>query len=337
MKKKKHTLDATLLFCAILLISCPAAAVEIFFQPRVETGVMHYTFESESVSESTNSSPGFFNSGSGFTQKQFEFSDWLHFIGAGGTFFLGRLFLDFSGRYAVGGKDTSAVAYSGFEVLSDDAVDIPAFLSNEIDYTARFDRSDTAVALGYAFSRRFCLFAGYKWAETQFETTFQGTYSSVLYSPVGDPDYHITGRSWGEADYRFAYQGPFMGLVQSWDCRRGDFLKGMFTTNLALAHLEGKVVLERRYQYVSITSLDGQPVPEVSREGDMGPVARHNTAGDAWGLTLGAGWRGETALDGLSYSVGMSGYRYEFDAEHRSESDINETALVFKIGLTYLF
>lgn len=335
MKNKNHALSAATLFCVILLISGPATAVEVSFQPRLETGAMYYAFESEPI-EITTSLPGTSNSDFGFTQKQFEYADYLSFIGAGGTFFFGRLFLDFSGQYAFDGDDTAFIAYSSYDVdylYSGDS----AFLSNETDHAARFDRSDTAVALGYGFTRRLCLFAGYKWAGTQFKTMFQGTYSSVQYYFDSGSSVPLAGRSWGEADYKFVYQGPFMGVVNSWDCSHGDLLKGMFTANLALAYLEGKVVLERRYQYLSINSINGQPVAEVARRTEKGPVTRLNTAGDAWGMTMGFGWHGETALDGLTYSLGLSGYRYEFDADENGQSDINETALIFKIGLAYVF
>lgn len=334
MKKKNHALNAATLFWIILLISGPATAVEVSFQPRLETGVMYYAFESESI-EATTSVPGTFNSDFGFTQKPFEYADYLPFVGAGGTFFYGRLFLDFSGQYASGGDDTTSIAYSSYDVDLDSGDS--AFLSNETDHTARFDRSDAAVSLGYGFTRRFCLFAGYKWAGTQFKTRFQGAYSSIQYYFDSDLSVPVAGRSWGEADYKFVYQGPFMGVVKSWDCSHGDFLPGMFTVNLALAYLEGKVVLERRYQYLSINSINGQPVPEVARRTEKGPVARLNTAGDTWGLTMGVGWHGETALDGLTYSLGLSGYRYEFDADENGQSDINETALIFKFGLAYVF
>ncbi len=59
--------------------------------------------------------------------------------------------------------------------------------------------------------------------------------------------------------------------------------------------------------------------------------------GDALGLTLGLTWRGVTPVDGLNYSVGVSGYKYEFDADEKGTADIDEFAVLFKAGVAYAF
>lgn len=69
-----------------------------------------------------------------------------------------------------------------------------------------------------------------------------------------------------------------------------------------------------------------------------GVTNRFDTKGDALGFTLGVGWRGTTAVEGLSYFMGVSGYRYEFEADDSpDQSDINETAILYKAGLSYAF
>lgn len=325
----------------LIVLRCGgASAAEFFFQPRLEAGVMHYSFESEAINDSSLSMPVALNSGFTFTQKTFEFSDRLPFIGAGGTLFLGRFYLDVSGQYATGGRDASPVVYSGYGIESYDFENLyinTSSLVAESTHAARFDRIDAAVSLGYAFTRRFSMFVGCKWADTQFKAAFQGRYSTFGYYFDNDLDGPASFRLWGEADYCFKYQGPFVGVVQSWDCSHCRFLKGMFTANLALAYLSGKVTLDRLDQYIAVESINGQPVTPVVRHFNDGIFARYNTRGDAWGMTLGTGWRGETPMEGLTYFINASGYRYEFDAQENGQSDINETAVIVKLGLSYIF
>jgi hypothetical protein len=347
LMKKRHpswgkldTLRAATLTCVIMFMWAPVVAGDVSFQPRLEAGLMHYSFESEAINEHQLSLPVPLNSGTGYTQNAFEYSDTLPFIGVGGTFFLNRFFLDFSGQYAYNGEDTTPIIYSAYAIDSID-FDTPYvntyFMAMDTSHTASIDRRDMAVSLGCALTRRLSLFAGYKWAETHFDTAYQGRYSAVDYNSDSVLDGSSAGRIWGEANYRFEYAGPFVGAVQSWECGQGGFLDGMLTANLALAHLEGKVVLERMDQYLVLESMDGQPVPEVIRHvGESGSV-RINTKGDTWGLTMGIGWRGRTAVEGLSYFLGLNGYRYEFGAEENNQSDINETAVILKAGLAYIF
>ncbi len=340
MKNIVRMVCAAALIGVIVLGAGPSLAVDLSFQPRMEVGVMYYSFESEAINEIHGSMPVALNSGFGITQEAFEFSDRLPFVGAGATFFLNRFFLDLSGQFAAGGQDAAPIVYSAYGIDSYDFENMyvnTGFMATESTHTARFNRSEAAVALGYAFTRRFGMFAGYKWAGTQFKTTFQGRYSTFGYYSDSDLDGPGAGRMWGEADYRFKYQGPFAGAVQSWDCSGRRFLKGVFTANLALACLSGKLTLDRLDQYLSVVSVNGQPVPAVVRHVDGGLFARFDTKGGAWGLTFGAGWHGETALEGLSYFINTSGYRYEFDARENSQSDINETAVIFKMGLSYIF
>lgn len=330
MKRKIIALNAATLASVILLMINPAAAAEVSLQPRLEAGEMYYDFESEAMNGTHVSKPVPGQLGSNFTQKAFEYSGHMPFIGAGATLFLNRFFLDLCGQYASGGHDTTQIAFSGYYSDSD------GFIAADATHTASFNRSDAAVSLGYAFTEHFNLFAGYKWARTEFDTTFEGRHSVVDYS-IEDKADVVAGRNWGSVDFEFEYEGPFVGAIHSWDCSQNRFLKGMFTVNLALAHLEGKVEVKRRDQHWTIDSINGQPVPEVSRFVESGVSARIDTQGDSWGLTFGVGWRGVTSLEGLSYAFGINGYRYEFDAEDSSQSDIQESALIYKIGLAYAF
>lgn len=318
-----------------------AAADPFSVQPRLEVGIMAYAFESEAISETLLTKPLLFNNGNNFTQKAFEYNDNLSFIGLGGTLFFKRLFLDLSGQYAFDGHDSETVGFGAYETLSNDEENQymnTCYFSTEPVYDVRFERSELAVSLGYAVGSRTSLFAGYKWASTDFDATYEGTYSSVLYNSDPDLDGTAGGRVWGDAEFKFKYEGPFIGAVQGWEFSPCRWINGVFTVNLALAYLQGKFILERRNGYMSLTWINGQPVTEISQPLDEGGVTnRFNTEGDSLGLTMGIAWRGATAVDGLSYNIGIHGYRYEFDSQNNAQSDINETAIVYKFGVAYVF
>lgn len=318
-----------------------ATAGHFSVQPRLEVGIMTYSFESEEISETLLTEPLLLNNGLNYTQKAFEYNDNLSFIGLGGTFFFKRLFLDLSGQYALDGHDSETVGYGAYGMFSyDEEAEYmnTGYLSAEPVYDVRFDRSELAVSLGYAIGSRTSLFAGYKWASTYFDATYEGTYSSVLYTSDPDLNGPAGGRVWGDAEFKFKYEGPFIGAVQGWEFSPCRWINGVFTVNLALAYLQGKFALERRSGYMSLTWVHGQPVTENSWPLDKGGVTnRFDTEGDSLGLTMGIAWRGATAVDGLSYNIGIHGYRYEFDSQHSVQSDINETAVVYKFGVAYVF
>ena len=314
----------------LILWGGSAIAGEVFLQPRLETGVMEYTFKSQAINQIEVSQPVPEQSGFSITQTAFDFSGFMPFVSAGATAFVNRFFLDLCGQYGWGGDDSASIASSGF------TRDPDSFLAFETDNAASFDRGEAAVSIGYAFTRRFNLFTGYKWARTNFDTTFDGRYSFVIHNSNG-PDNYLAGRYWGAFGYRFEYEGPFVGAIHSWDCTHFNILPGAITVNLALAHLQGKVKVDRRDQHVTIDSVDGQPIPAVTGEPENGMFARLDTKGETWGLSAGLGWCGTTPLEGLSYTLGISGYRYEFDSDRRDQSDINETVMIYRVGLAYVF
>jgi hypothetical protein len=338
---KIRTLFLVLYLQLFLAVPTMAAAGPFSVQPRLDIGVMAYSFESEAVSSTSLTEPVAFNNGGNATQEAFEYNDNLIFVGAGGTFFLKRLFLDLSGQYAFDGQDSETAGISGFQMTSYDDSVYPHFLASDPVYDARFDRMELAASLGYAIGSRTSLFAGYKWTRTHFDTSYEGTYSAILYasgSDLGDEDIKYGGRMWGDAEYDFEYQGPFIGVVQGWDIRPYRWFQGVFTANLALAYLQSKLVVEKQSGNVSVTWIDDQQVPETvgSIEGG-GFTNRFDTEGRTLGLTMGVAWRGTTAVDGLSYTMGIHGYRYEFDTKNNNQSDINETTVVYKFGLAYAF
>ena len=106
---------------------------------------------------------------------------------------------------------------------------------------------------------------------------------------------------------------------------------------MALAFLEGKLKKEENRGQWSLIWVNDQQIPEyVWPEIDNNISSRNDTKGDALGLKVSLSWHGVTPWKGLSYVLGISAYRYEFDADGKS-SNMNETATNLKMGLSYVF
>ncbi|MEJ2202085.1 MAG: hypothetical protein P8X63_13880, partial [Desulfuromonadaceae bacterium] len=165
MKMKICALNVAAFTYVILMMFRTAMAGEVLFQPRLETGTMYYAFESEAMNNTNVSKPVPGQLGSNFTQEAFAYEGCMPFIGAGATFFINNFFLDLCGQYAWDGHDTAPMKYAGYSSEPN------GFIAVNTSDTANFDRSDAAVSAGYAFTRQFSLFAGYKWARTTFDTT----------------------------------------------------------------------------------------------------------------------------------------------------------------------
>lgn len=340
--KRNCTLAAAICISLILTMAGPSLAQNLSFQPRLECGVMYYEFEAEAFSQTVYQIVN-------KTKSAFKYNDSMLCVSGGGTFFMDRFFLDISGQYAFNGHDSESMAVSMFSIEEVDYVDDQYVFSSQyagwaIESEAKISRHDIAVSLGYSLTRRLSVFAGYKWAETRFKEDYNGPFTIQDYDTDNSlEDAGYTGcRSWGSSTYHFNYHGPFVGFVQAWDFNDARLLKGMLTANMALAYLEGKVENDNGISYLSVDNINGDPVPD----GTPGQIIvspgrtlnlRNDTKGNALGLAIGIGWRGMTAWEGLVYTVGISAYRYEFDAKEIKDQNMNETAVNFKIGLAYLF
>lgn len=78
------------------------------FQPRLETGVMSYTYEQNAFSESVLPEIDG-TAGSNDTLGEIEVDTTMGFIGGGATLFFNRLFVDLSGQYAFDESDQVTV------------------------------------------------------------------------------------------------------------------------------------------------------------------------------------------------------------------------------------
>lgn len=331
--KIKICAENILIIAAILLFFFDQInAADFELHPRLETGVMFYSIEIDAESQAIPTAP---NETSGYnkTQKEIEFSDTMPFVGCGATFFVNRFFVDLSSQYTSDGKDHAEV--SGSEYLEQSSYGTSLFSSEVIKYHSKFDRTDNAVSVGYAVTHRFSVFVGYKWAVTDLDTTFDGPFSLLSIDDWGtssSDNWLAHGNIVGEEHQKFKYQGPFIGIAHGWSVERFSIFQGLFSVNAGLAHLDSKLS-RNRYSTLSVYLLNGQeiePIVSTSQE-------NREIKGQALGLTVGLGWRGMTSLKNLSYSIGISGYRYQFDSDDSDASDINETAVTFKIGLAYAF
>ena len=340
MKRVLYSFFA-LLLGTLIWISSYAEALELDFQPRLEGGISYYAFESEALNVTYLSLPVNLNSGTNIGQASFEISDYLPFITYGGTLFLDRFYLDFTGQQSANGQDSTSTVLAGYVYVDLDWENEyinTAFFEDERVDEARFDRNEMAVSLGYAINKRCNVYAGYKRAVTEFNTIYQtfSTFRNYEKNPRYD---YCSAKKWGKSDFSFEYEGPFIGGIYGWEIDYGRIFNGVLTANLALARLNGKVKLDHREVYVSVSEIDGQTVPKpiiASIEGG-GSSPRYDTKGKTLGATMGLAWRGLTPIEGLSYFLGVTGYRYEFDAENNGQSDINETAVFYKVGISYLF
>ncbi len=283
-------------------------------QPRGEMGLMDYQYETQALSVTQPTSPTEF-SGFNFTQEQFKYDDQLFFIGAGLTVFVNQFFLDFSTLRAFDGSASDTAQFSSF------IESVPAFFSADPKYQADFDRNEYAISIGYNVHEQLALFAGYKWATTDFNTKGNGDFFIVDPSTNSTEQVNFSAT----ADYQFKYDGPFIGLAYGIDLTNSP-AKGVLSFNVAAAWLDGKV--------------DVKNFASAAGNVDLTPLQLQNTvasAGDTLGLTYGINWRGLTGINGLTYSLGASLYKYDFESDNPVQPDITETALTLKAGIAYSF
>ncbi len=318
--KMKIDMRALVLIMIGFLVLPKTAAADVEFQPRIETGWMFYSFEQTPISKIMLPIYGQ-SSGFNIAQEKIEISDNIGFVGGGGTLFIRRLFVDVSGQYAFNGSGRTQASSSGYLETEN------CFISSEDDFHGQFYRTDMAISAGYAVNSRFSVYAGYKWAAVDLDLTSEGPVALLNID-----NWLVTGRFKNEQNEKFRYEGPFVGVTHGWQIDHPVFLKGLISVKVALAFLSSKFSVDRRIA-MTYDSINGEAIEPVVETLDE----KKDIKGDTLGLTLGFDWHGMTAINNLSYWIGLSGYRYNFDADDLEMSDISETAVTFKAGLAYIF
>ena len=322
MKKKIYTIATWILISGFVFLAKPIGAAQFAFYPRLETGIMDYTIQYAATSETRLSKPGQ-TVGYNKANENREYSDTLTFIGTGATFFVNRMFIDLSGQYAF---DGSAGTQGALGIYQEDEDDFTFFTSLDYERKTTFDHSDYAISAGYAISKEFSVFAGYKWADSDMHITMNGKMYDLY------PEFNAiqTSDAYSETDAEFKYEGPFIGVIHGWQIDTPYFLKGAISAKVALAFLNSK------YIGSSITTF-------IGNYGDYLVTNYHlkdDYKGDSWGLSFGLSWRGMTPIENLSYSLDIGGYRYSFKASNDpgdTLGTINETVLNYKVGIAYAF
>ncbi|MGI9301093.1 MAG: hypothetical protein ACR2RB_00070 [Gammaproteobacteria bacterium] len=309
---------------SILIAPHLCSAAEFGFPPRLKTGLQHYDYEQKAFVSPARDPAGIFPN----VSSDQSFSDTLPFVGGGLTFFANRFFVDLEIQQAFDGNDDSRLINQNF---LDGAGPMPVatVLNTNTAQSADFDRTDFAVSLGYSVTDNFVVFAGYKRAETDFESDLNGTISGFQANDLA-PIPFLTGTFTGKLDQEFDYDGPFVGANYTWDVGLG-----ALSGNIAVAAMDATVDLT--FSDVLVTTVTGAVVP-VDLQGlgeSQGRGSFSDIDGDTIGLSLGLLWTGLTPVDALTYSLGVAGYRYDFESS--GTPDFSETQIRFDVGVAYAF
>lgn len=332
MSRKNSIWTFSLILSGWLLGQSVSYASHLELRPRIETGAINYGFEMGTLSRSVAPAYGQ-TTGENETQDKLEFSDTMGFAGGGLTLFSGRWFLDLSFQTVFEGEDHTSGMSSQYIEYSD-AVQGGVLAAAALEYAATLDHQGQAVSVGYLINKRLSVFAGYKWANTNLEMVFNGPMNIRII----DQSTSI-GRLYGEEKIEFEYAGPFIGITHGWLIDGRNFWNGLISANLGVAFLSSDMQREQNSTSL-IESVYNNDYPNGGTYYE--PITWHDqqtesSGGETLGITFGLSWNGTTPIKGLTYSVGASAYRYQFDSDNSSLSEIRETSVNLKFGLAYLF
>ena len=271
------------------------------------------------------------------SQGGFDVKDTVSFISGGVTLFADRFFVDINGLTTDEGNDSSDQAIvTSFESIDASGFPVATFTSFNIDQEVEFDRSEYSISAGFAVNENFILFAGYRRAEADFDFDRSGMFEIDLLSNDGS-FVGFLGNFTDNQTYDMDQDGPFVGATYAWTLGENSF-RGALTANVAVAFLDQEVDVEvKNSQFTDIEFRDfntGDVIPLPTLQQDT--PANSNIRGDTVGITFGLGWKGFTDIDGLTYSLGLSGYSYQFEADGDA-ADTEETVITYKLGIAYAF
>lgn len=293
-----------------LFSAASLAAWDVSFQPRAEVGVANYSLDFGATSQ-------LFSGAASLSTSKLSFDTVMPSVGAGLTLFARGFFLDLAAQSMFDGSasDSNATVIANPYSL---AIATPQYDGDDIG------RSEYALAFGYGVTDAFSLYAGYKWAYTDFGNVI-GVGPFEQQSANGAV---VTGTFHTSASYEFNYAGPFVGATAGWGIGNGP-INGRLALSAAVAFLDGDLTTNSGWS--SITLSDGTLVPGGS------PAVIFDSSGKSVGILIGVSWVGQTGVDGLFYSVGINGYTYDFSADDEGGADISESVLQLKAGLAYAF
>ncbi|MEE9398152.1 MAG: hypothetical protein V3V31_14190 [Methylococcales bacterium] len=310
----------------IMIIIMPQMGVALEFgvQPRFNTGVQYYEYSQDSFSSVSNSNPNFSNAAGGL-----KYNDFLPFVNAGLTLFADKLFVDLFVQYSFDGEDEDRFSNSNFLIASPPRLNSDTVISTNSELDNDFERLEYSVSVGYAVTDKFVLFAGYKWAKTEFEADLREGQINAASTNNGTRNPFLSGRFMGRLDQDIKYDGPFVGAGYVWEVGAA----GALTGNIAVAFMDGNVDFD--FHDITQTNDMGNIRPldlNANLANDQNVI---NLNGDTIGVSVGLTWKGFTPVDGLNYAIGVNGYRYDFDSTR--STDFTETVVRLDFGVAYTF
>jgi hypothetical protein len=194
-------------------------ALDVSFEPRLETGALYYDFSQENVINLPTETR--LTGLTGFSVNSF-----MPFVGGGISVFLDRFFLDLYAQAAFNGDDS--ISQNGFDADLTEQLDPVVFLdeSNEDD---EFDRQEYSASLGYALTPSTALYVGYKRVEFSFDGVGE----------ISD-NAGTTNVPW-KSNLDYSSDGFFIGGVQAWNVDWKGPFRGALSVNLGVGFLNGTI------------------------------------------------------------------------------------------------
>ena len=309
---KKGNICRLIIYSVLLgfvLLPALGNALDLSLEPRFQAGIMDYQFEQKSVTTINDA-------GESSTDHGFKIISDLPFVGSGATLFANRFFIDFYAQKAFSGSDSAT-----------NSMDSSVFENTQLNIITRsdFDREEYSVSLGYAVGSQWAVFGGYRTSKTNFTNILTQSDDVIMSTENGDYPSKFTAK--GKRNVDFKQDGYFLGGAYALNIGE----HAVITLSTALAFLNGIYDSRGDIDMKLVTDLNGTP---ITTENSFKLGFDHN--GDTVGLNLGAAWKGRIS-DYLSYTLGINGYSYDFDAKEKGVPDLSETVLRFSAGLAYRF
>ena len=308
----------------------PIYALDFSVQPRFKTGVQYYEYKQDNFqSPARDEQKKFPNMIEGF-----EYKDWVPYVDGGLTFFVDRFFVDFNIQYAFDGDDQADNSQQFFVTEGGRVPKGGGVIDLNNNYDTDFDRLEWSISAGFTVIENLVFFAGYKQAETNFDANLTGSNLSTFQANNPDRTLFGNGPFTGHLEQTLKIKGPFVGASYNWRIEHG-FLDGALSFNFAAAFLDGEVDLKLHDVFVRDRQGRMRPFDLQRLAVDQGKSNFSGLEGDTTGFSFGVSWRGFTPVEGLTYSLGVNGYLYEFESDTTAE--FSETQVRLDLGLAYAF
>jgi len=300
-----------------MLIPQLCSGLDLSLRPRFNTGVQYFEYSQDVFKFNSGSI-----SGSGQT-SEVNLKDFTPFVSGGLTLFVDRFFIDSSVQFSFDGEDsihtTNDFSFPARGTLPESEVNIGG------ENNVNFDRLEYSFSLGYAITDQIVAYAGYKRARTKIDIPIQNRSTAVV-TANSAPNPGLSGTVTGQLDLDYEYDGAFIGGAYSQNIEMG-FLQGALSANVAIAFMDGEVDVQ--FNNLKINNQMGSQNLNID-------ILSGGLKGDTVGISAGLAWNGITAINGLTYLVGVNGYHYEFDGIENSPN-FSETVVRVDFGLSFTF